>query len=124
MRALTFAMRFLVATGLLCITGFCVFGFLASFEIGPLSRWQLLYGAGGIGTFTVAMHLCILPAPARAWRTFALLAANVFCVLGIMESCHGFSWPSWGLYGALGCGCLAGAVASLGQRAGGSQWNL
>jgi hypothetical protein len=110
MKALTFVMKFLSATVLLCVTGFCVFGFLASFEVGPISLWHCLYGAFGIGTFAVAMRLLLQRTPGR---TLALFAATVFCILGFMESYLGFSWPWWVGYGALGCGCLAGWVALL-----------
>jgi len=170
MKALTFVTKFLSATVLLCVTGFCVFGFLASFEIGPISLWHCLYGACGIGTFAVAMRLLLQRTLARTLGTLALLAvvifcvfgfvgsrftyrfpwqvvgggalgsgclaggvallrrrgdsskpmvalaliaATVFCVLGLMQSYLGFPWPWWVGYGALGCGCLAGGVALL-----------
>ena len=99
MKALTFVMKFVSATVLLCVTGFCVFGFLASFEIGPISLWHCLYGACGIGTFAVAMRLLLQRTLARTLGTLSLLAATVFCVLGFMESYLGFSWPWWVGYG-------------------------
>jgi hypothetical protein len=121
MKALTFAMKFLAATVLLCVTGFCVFGFLASFEIGPISLWHCLYGACGIGTFAVAMRFLLQRTLGRTLGTLALFAGTVFCVLGFMESYHGFPWPLWVGYGALGCGCLAVGVALLRQRGGSSK---
>jgi len=117
MKALTFATKFLAATVLLCIAGFCVFGFLASFEMCPISLWHCLYGACGIGTFAGATRLLLQRTRGRTLGTLALFAATVFCVLGFMESYHGFPWPWWVGYGTLGCGCLAGGVALL-RRAG------
>jgi len=170
MKALIFIMKFLAATALLCVTGFCGFGFLASFEVGPISLWHGLYAAFGIGTCAVALRLLLqptlgetlgavalfaivivglsgfvgvwaangfpwqvigggalicgcLPAGIGALRRpgdlrkplgpLALFGATVFCGLGIMESCHGFPWPWWAVYAALGCGCLAGGIAGL-----------
>ncbi len=108
--------RVISATVLLCVTGFCVFGFLASFEIGPISLWHCLYGVCGIGSLTIAMRLLLQRTLARTLGTLALFAATVFCVLGFMESYRGFPWLWWVAYGAPGCGCLAGGVALLRRR--------
>ena len=51
--------RILSATILLCITAFCVFGFLASFERGSLNVGHLVYGACGIGTLFLAVRLLL-----------------------------------------------------------------
>jgi len=117
MKALTFVMTFLSATVLLCVTGFCVFGFLASFEIGPVSLWHCLYGACGIGTFAVAMRLLLQRTLARTLGTLALLAVVIFCVFGFVESrfTHRFPWQVVG-GGALGSGCLTGGIALLCRR--------
>ena len=176
MKALIFIMKFLAATALLCVTGFCGFGFLASFEVGPISLWHGLYAAFGIGTCAVALRLLLQPTLGETLGTLALFAiiivglsgvvgmwvasgfpwqvvgggalicgcltagiaglrrwgdrrkplcplalfgATVYCGLGFMESYHGFPWPWWVGYGALGCGCLAGGIACLRLRAGG-----
>jgi hypothetical protein len=117
MKALTFVMKFLLATVLLCVTGFCIFGFLASFEIGPISLWHCLYGACGIGTFTVATRLLLQQTLARTLGTLALLALAIFCVFGFMESrlTYRFPWQVVG-GGALGSGCLAGGIALLRRK--------
>ena len=49
--------RMLAAAILLCITAFCVFGFLASFEAGSLNVGHLAYGACGIGTLFLSVRL-------------------------------------------------------------------
>jgi len=110
-------MKFLAATVLLCVTGFCVFGFLASFEIGPISLWQGLYGACGIGTCAVAMWLLLHRTLARTLGTLALLAVVIFCVVGFVESRFTYPFP-WQVVGggALGCGCLTAVIALLRRR--------
>lgn len=117
MKALTFVMKFLSATVLISVTGFCVFGFLASFEIGPISLWHCLYGACGIGTFTVAMWLLLQRTLARTLGTLALLAVVIFFVFGFMESrlTYRFPWQVVG-GGALGSGGLTGGIALLRRR--------
>ena len=117
MKALTFVTKFLSATVLLCVTGFCVFGFLASFEIGPISLWHCLYGACGIGTFAVAMRLLLQRTLARTLGTLALLAVVIFCVFGFVGSRFTYRFP-WQVVGggAFGSGCLAGGVALLRRR--------
>jgi hypothetical protein len=52
-------LRIVAAAVLLCLTGFCVFGFLASFEVGWISLWHFLYGACGIGSLAIAMRLLL-----------------------------------------------------------------
>jgi hypothetical protein len=56
--------RVISATVLLCVTGFCVFGFLASFEVGWISIWHGIYGICGIASLAVAIRLL-------RWRTNA-----------------------------------------------------
>ena len=109
--------RILAATVLLCVTGFCVFGFLASFEIGPISLWHCLYGACGIGSLTIAMRLLLQRTLARTMGTLALLAVVIFCVLGFVESRFTYPFP-WQVVGggALGSGCLTGGIAWLRRR--------
>ena len=47
MKALRVIMKFIGATLLLCAAGFCVFGFLASFEPGNGLAWKIGYGTLG-----------------------------------------------------------------------------
>jgi hypothetical protein len=50
----------ILTLGFLAIFGFCVFGFLASYEVGELSKrlpWQLGYGAGGAGCLLAIISL-------------------------------------------------------------------
>jgi hypothetical protein len=70
--------RILAAAVLLCLTGFCVFGFLASFEVGWISFWHFLYGICGIGSLAVAMRLLFwrIKEGKRA-RTVGLAAASM-----------------------------------------------
>ena len=116
--------RVILATVLLCVTGFCVFGFLASFEVGPISLWHCLYGVCGIGTLTVAMRLLLQQTLARTLGTLALFAVVIFCVFGFVESRFTYRFP-WQVVGggAFGSGCLATGVALLRRRGGGSKLN-
>jgi len=109
--------RVVSATVLLCVTGLCVFGFLASFEVGPISLWHCLYGVCGIGTLAIAMRLLLQRTLAQTLGTLALFAVVIFCVFGLMESLFTFRFP-WQVVGggAFGSGCLAGGVALLRRR--------
>jgi hypothetical protein len=49
--------RVISATVFLCVAGFCVFGFLASFEVGWISIWHGIYGICGIASLAIAMRL-------------------------------------------------------------------
>jgi hypothetical protein len=51
--------RIIAVAVLLCLTGFCVFGFLASFEAGWISLWHFLYGICGVGSLAIAMRLLL-----------------------------------------------------------------
>ncbi len=105
------------ATVLLCVTGFCVFGFLASFEIGPTSLWHGLYGVCGIGTLAIAMRLLLQRTLLQTLGALALFAVVIFCVFGLMELLFTFRFP-WQVVGsgAFGSGCLAGGVALLRRK--------
>lgn len=116
--------RIASATAMLRATGFCVFGFLPSFEVGPISLWHFLYGVCGIGTLTVAMRLLLQRTLARTLGTFALFAVVIFCVFGFVESRFTYRFP-WQVVGggASGSGCLATGVALLRLRGGSSKLN-
>jgi len=49
--------RIIAVAVLLCLTGFCVFAFLTSFEVGWISIWHFLYGVCGTGSLAIAMRL-------------------------------------------------------------------
>jgi len=49
--------RVISATVFLCVAGFCVFGFLASFEVGWISTWHGIYGICGTASLAIAMRL-------------------------------------------------------------------
>ena len=105
----------------LCVTAFCAFGFLASFEEGPISVWHFLYLAGGIGSFAIAMRLVSLGMLAQTLAGLALLAGTLFCIGGLVESSR-LSASSWEIgYGVLGCVCLFGTVPLLRGRKGNSR---
>ena len=109
-------MKFVAAAVLLCVTGFCVFGFLASFEAGWFSVWHCLYGFCGIGSLAGAMHLLLRQTLARTMGALALFAGVMICVLRLIESYYiYFPWQSVGA-AALGCGLLTGGVAILRRR--------
>jgi hypothetical protein len=63
MKALTTSLdlvvRLISATLLLCVSAFCVFGFLASFEPGNGALFKIGYGALGSGCLVGAIHLLV-----------------------------------------------------------------
>jgi hypothetical protein len=110
---LNWLFRIISAMVLLCVTAFCVFGFLASFEPGNGLPWKIGYGALVCGGLVGAVTL-LVRTRARTLGALALFAVAMLCVLGFLESY--LSLPGQVVYGVLGCGCLAGGVALLGQR--------
>jgi hypothetical protein len=116
MKALIFIMKIVAATLLLCMTGFCVFGFLASFELGWFSLWHCLYGLCGIGCLAGARRLLLCRTLARTWGSLALCAGAIVCILGLVRSYSRY-FP-WQIVGgaALGCGLLIGGFALLRWR--------
>jgi hypothetical protein len=122
MKTLTMIMKFISATVLLCVTGFCVFVFLESFEVGWFSRWHCLYGICGIGSLTMAMSLLLCRTLARTLAGLALLALALFCAFRFMESYFTYLFP-WQVVGggALGGCLLTGGVALLRRKGDGGK---
>jgi hypothetical protein len=127
MKTLAFTLELLIrlisAIVLLCVTGFCVFGFLDSFEVGWFSRWHCIYGLCGIGSMAGAMHLLLRQTLARTMASLALFVGSMICILWLIKSyCIHVHFP-WQVVGAaaLGGGLLTGAVAFLRRRADGSK---
>jgi hypothetical protein len=54
-----FAMKLLAALALLAVAGFCVFGFLATFEPPGLIGWRIAYGAIGLTCLAIARWLLL-----------------------------------------------------------------
>lgn len=104
------ALKNLAGLPLLCVTAFCVFGFLASFEPGNGLQWQLGYGTFACGSLVGAIAL-LFRARARTLAALALFAIAILCVLGFLESY--LSLPGQVVYGALACACLTGGVILL-----------
>jgi hypothetical protein len=127
MKALAFTLEFLVrlipAIALLCVAGFCVFGFLDSFESGWFSRWHCIYGFCGIGSLAGAMHFLLRQTLARTMASLALFAGGMISILWLMKPfCIHIHFP-WQVVGgaALGGGLLTGAVALLRRRGDGGK---
>jgi Na+/proline symporter len=63
MKALTLRVellgRLISTVALLCVSAFCVFGFLASFEPGNGLLWKVGYGVLGCGCLTSAIRLLL-----------------------------------------------------------------
>ena len=116
MKAIILFMKSIAATALLCVTGFCMFGFLASFEAGWFSLWHCFYAICGIGSLTGAMHLLLCRTLAQTIGCLALFIGTMICLLGLMDFYQlRFPWQVVG-GGAIGCGLLTGGVALLSRR--------
>jgi peptidoglycan/LPS O-acetylase OafA/YrhL len=109
---LNWLLRIIVAMLLLCVTAFCTFGFLASFEPGNGWQWKAGYAALASGGLVGAVAV-LRRTGARALGALALFGFTMLCVLGIMESY--LTLPGQVGYGVLGCCCLTGGVALLGR---------
>jgi hypothetical protein len=127
MKALTFTLELLVrlisAIVLLCVTGFCAFGFLDSFEVGWFSGWHCFYGLCGMATLAGAIHLLLRPTLARTMAALALFVVSMISILWLMKPyCMRIHFP-WQVLGAvaLGGGLLTAAVALLRRRGDGSK---
>ncbi len=110
---LNWLFRIILAMALLCVTAFCTFGFLASFEPGNGWQWQAGYGALVCGGLVGAVAV-LRQTRAPTLGALALFALTMLCVLGFMESY--LSSAGQVGYGALGCICLSSGVALLGRR--------
>ena len=82
---LNWLFRIILAMALLCVTAFCTFGFLASFEPGNGWQWQAGYGALVCGGLVGAVAV-LRQTRAPTLGALALFALTMLCVLGFMES--------------------------------------
>ena len=84
MKALTFLeipLRVVSVIALVCIAGFCVFGFLASFELGAISSWHFLYAGCGVGALFVATQLLPWQAKRTFWKPITAVSLFSLAVL-------------------------------------------
>jgi hypothetical protein len=77
--SMTRILQIMVSLALLGVMAFCVYGFLASFELGMLNVWHGIYGVAGVSSLVVAMRL--LPGQNSAFKGFRWVGRTALATL-------------------------------------------